>query len=237
MEQRMKKERQEELGQVRDLHLLRDERDREVEADAGYQAGRVVLRVSQVLTAVCLLRGEPAWTALLSVTFVSAAVHCFCWFRNDRERAYLLLGLAASAAALGLLGVFLFREGEMFGVGRLAAFGVLYFVLRGVAGLLFVGLLLAVFWAAHRIKHLEGEQWEAYFQSVSTVGLLLRGGSVMMAALGLTGVLGWRLFALLGFPAPGQLTLVFLAAAGTHLIRRFGEEREELIQKLLLLKA
>lgn len=237
MEQRPKKERQEELGQVRDLHLLRDERDQEVEADAGYQAGRVVLRVSQVLAAVCLLRGEPAWTALLSVTFVSAAVRCFCWFRNDRERAYLLLGLAASAAALGLLGAFLFREGETFGVGRLAAFGVLYFVLRGVAGLLFVGLLLAVFWAVHRIKHLEGEQWEAYFQSVSTVGLLLRGGSVMLAALGLTGVLAWRLFALLGFPAPGQLTLVFLAAAGTHLIRRFGEEREELVQKLLRLKA
>lgn len=89
MEQRPKKERQEELGQVRDLHLLRDER--------------------------------------------------------DRERTYLLLGLAASAAALGLLGAFLFREGGTFGVGRLAAFGVLYFVLRGVAGLLFVGLLLAVF--------------------------------------------------------------------------------------------
>lgn len=125
----------------------------------------------------------------------------------------------------------------MASAGWLAAFGVLYFVLRGVAGLLFVGLLLAVFWAAHRIKHLEGEQWEAYFQSVSTVGLLLRGGSVMLAALGLTGVLGWRLFAVLGFPAPGQLTLVFLAAAGTHLIRRFGEEREELVQKLLRLKA
>jgi hypothetical protein len=236
MEQRPKRERQEELNRVRDLHLLRDERDREVQAEAGDRAGGAVLRVSQLLAAVCLLRGEPAWMALLSVTFVSAAVRCFCWFRSDRERAYLLLGLAASAAALGLLGAFLFREGETFGVGRLAAFGVLYVLLRGVAGLLFVGLLLAVFWVVHRVRHLEGEQWEAYFQSVSTVGLLLRGGSVMLAALGLTGVLGWRLFALLGFPAPGQLTLVFLAAAGAHLIRRFGEEREDLVRKLLRLK-
>jgi len=236
MEQLPKKERREELNQVRALHLLRDERDLEVQADAGDRAGNLVLRFSQLLAAVCLLRGEPAWTALLSLTFVSAAVRCFCWFRHDRARLYLVLGLTASAAALGLLGVFLTREGAAFGIGRLAAFGVLYYVLRGVAGLLFVGLLLTIFWAAHRIRHLEGEQWEAYFQSVSTVGLLLRGGCVMLAALGLTGALGWRLFVVLEFPAPGQLTLVFLAAAGAHLSRKFSEEREVLVRKLLRLK-
>ena len=104
MEQLPKKERREELNQVRALHLLRDERDLEVQADAGDRAGNLVLRFSQLLAAVCLLRGEPAWTALLSLTFVSAAVRCFCWFRHDRARLYLVLGLTASAAALGLLG-------------------------------------------------------------------------------------------------------------------------------------
>ena len=58
----------------------------------------------------------------------------------------------------------------------------------------------------------------------------------MLAALGLTGALGWRLFVVLEFPAPGQLTLVFLAAAGAHLSRKFSEEREVLVRKLLRLK-
>ena len=49
-----------------------------------------------------------------------------------------------------------------------------------------------------------GEAWEHYFQSVSTVGLLLRGGVLLLLALGLTALLSWPLFALLGFPMPGS---------------------------------
>lgn len=119
----------------------------------------------------------PVWTALLSLTFVNAAAQCFHQFRCDRERAYLLLGLAAGAVALGLCSVFLIKGEAALTMGRLVAFGVLYYMLRALAGLLFVGVLLAMFWIAHRVGHLDGEQWEAYFQSVSTVGLLLRGCS------------------------------------------------------------
>lgn len=78
------------------LHLLRDERDRELLTAAQSRAGNAVLRVSQLLAAICLLRGETVWTALLSLTFVNAAARCFHQFRCDRERAYLLLGLAAA---------------------------------------------------------------------------------------------------------------------------------------------
>lgn len=224
-------------NQIRQLHLLRDERDRELLTAAQSRAGNAVLRVSQLLAAICLLRGEPVWTALLSLTFVNAAARCFHQFRCDRERAYLLLGLAAGAVALGLCSVFLIKGEAALTMGRLVAFGVLYYMLRALAGLLFVGVLLAMFWIAHRVGHLDGEQWEAYFQSVPTVGLLLRGGCILLLALGMVTALSWPLFSLLGFPTPGRLALIFFVAAGGHLVRAFSDQREELISKLLRLKS
>ena len=62
-------DRSEDLKQVRDLHLVRDERDREVEAAAGLRAGNAVVLVSQLLSAVCLLQDDPAWMALLGLYF------------------------------------------------------------------------------------------------------------------------------------------------------------------------
>ena len=43
-------------NQIRQLHLLRDERDRELLTAAQSRAGNAVLRVSQLLAAICLLR-------------------------------------------------------------------------------------------------------------------------------------------------------------------------------------
>ena len=147
------------------------------------------------------------------------------------------MGLAAGAVALGLCSVFRIKGEAALTMGRLVAFGVLYYMLRALAGLLFVGVLLAMFWIAHRVGHLDGEQWEAYFQSVSTVGLLLRGGCILLLALGMVTALSWPLFSLLGFPTPGRLALIFFVAAGGHLVRAFSDQREELISKLLRLKS
>ena len=98
-------ERSEDLKQVRDLHLVRDERDREVEADASLRAGNAVVLVSQLLSAACLLQDDPAWLALLSLTFVWGAVKGFHKFGRDREGVYLAGGLVSGAVAAALLGV------------------------------------------------------------------------------------------------------------------------------------
>lgn len=68
--------REEEWKQVRALHLVRDERDREVGAAAKGRAGDAVLAASQLFAAVCLLRGDPAWAAFLSLTFVGGGAQC-----------------------------------------------------------------------------------------------------------------------------------------------------------------
>ena len=98
-------DRSEDLKQVRDLHLVRDERDREVEAAAGLRAGNAVVLVSQLLSAVCLLQDDPAWMALLSLTLVWGGVKGFWRFRQDQERLYLVWGLLTCAGAAALLGL------------------------------------------------------------------------------------------------------------------------------------
>ena len=230
-------DRMEDLKQTRDLHLLRDERDREVEAAAQARAGRAVVLASQLLAAVCLLWGDPAWTVFLSLTFVSGAARSFCQYAQDREGIYLVLGLAAGAIALVLAGSYL-HPGWLAGMSftQVIGYAVLCWVLTAVAGLVFVGLLLGMFYLAHRIGHMEGERWEQYFRSVSTAGLLLRMGTVMALALGLVAACSCPLFDLLGFQEPEKLAALFLVAGGARLLEKFSRQREELIRKLLRLK-
>ena len=212
-------DRSEDLKQVRDLHLVRDERDREVEAAAGLRAGNAVVLVSQLLSAVCLLQDDPAWMALLSLTLVWGGVKGFWRFRQDQERIYFHRAWSAGMSFTRLLG-----------------YAVLCQVLTVAAGLLFVALLLGIFWLAHKLGHIEGERWEQYFQSVSTAGLLLRVGAVMAVALAAVAALSVPLFARLGFQEPGLLAALFFVARGAYLLNKFSRRRDELIQKLLKLK-
>lgn len=230
-------ERSEDLKQVRDLHLIRDERDREVEEAAGRRAGRAVVLVSQLLAAACLLQGDPAWLALLSLTFVWGAVKAFHRFAQDRERLCLVWGLVTGAGAAVLLGAYFQRAWTAgMSLSWLIGYAVLCRALTAAAGLVFVALLLGIFWLAHRIKHMEGEQWERYFHSVSSAGLLLRMGVVMAAALAAVTFLSVPLFTRLGFQEPVLLAALFFVAGGAHLLGRFSRRREELLQKLLKLK-
>lgn len=118
--------RETETQQARELHLLRDERDREVDAQGAEKAGRAVLWASQLLAVLCIWQGDPAWAALLALTFVFAAAQLFHRFAADREGPPLLLGLAAAAA----LGYFVFRWRGFAHPGRLTAAFLLLGLLR-----------------------------------------------------------------------------------------------------------
>ena len=230
-------DRSEDLKQVRDLHLVRDERDREVEAAAGRRAGSAVVLASQLLSAACLLQGDPAWMALLSLTFVWSAAKSVHQFAQDRERLYLAWGLLSGAGAAVLLGGYFHRAWSAgMSLSRLIGYAVMCRLLTAAAGLLGVGLLLGIFWLAHRIGHMEGARWEQYFQSVSTAGLLLRMGAVMAAALAAVAAISAPLFARLGFQQPELLAALFFVAGGAHLLGKFSRRRDELIRKLLKLK-
>ena len=199
--------REEEWKQVRALHLVRDERDREVGAAAKGRAGDAVLAASQLFAAVCLLRGDPAWAAFLSLTFVGGGAQCLHRFWEDRERCFLICGLAASACGAALGCWYLLQDpGTGPSLGRLAAFALLISLLTSLSGLIFVPRLLGAVWLQYKL------------------------------ALGLTALLSWPLFALLGFPMPERLALLFFLIGGADLFRKLSQERDELVRKLLRLK-
>ena len=145
--------------------------------------------------------------------------------------------IRTAAGAAILLGAY-FRQAWSAGMSlsRLVGYAVLCRVLVMIAGLLWAGLLLGIFWLAHRIGHMKGDRWEQYFQSVSTAGLLLRMGAVMAAALAAVAAISAPVFARLGFQQPELLAALFFVAGGAHLLGKFSRRRDELIRKLLKLK-
>ena len=58
--------------------------------------------------------------------------------------------------------------------GRLACFVLLAALLTALAGLLFVLMVLSAFWLKAKLHRMDGDRWEDYFQSVSTLQQLLR---------------------------------------------------------------
>ena len=234
----MRRTRQEEFHQIQDLGLIRDERDRALQAAAQGRACSALVVVSQLLAAACLLQGDPAWAALLSLTFVNWTVQNFCRFGADGSKLSLLLGLLAGAAALGLAGWYLVQGQEegLFSLGRLVGFGLLACLLISLAGLAFLALTLSTLWLAGKLWHMDGARWERFFQSSSTLSLLACLGGLMALAMALVSIVSIPLFQLLGFPAPERLALVLLASGWTYLLNKLSRRREKLIRLLLRLK-
>ena len=233
----MANSRSEEARRARDLHLLRDERDLEVQGEGQRKSGQAMLTLSQLLAALCVLQEDPAWTVLLSLSFAAGAARAFHQFVCDREGLYLALGLAASAAALALCGwFFLEHRSEWLTLGRLAALVALFQTLSAVTALVFLGLTLGAFWLKFKAQHMDADKWTAYFEGLSTPALLVRLGLLMGAALLLTSALAALVFQWTGFSQPIQLALVFCVISALRLARKFGQRREELVEKLLRLK-
>ena len=231
----MANSRSEEARRARDLHLLRDERDLEVQGEGQRKSGQAMLTLSQLLAALCVLQEDPAWTVLLSLSFAAGAARAFHQFACDREGLYLAPGLAASAAALALCGWYIFHAPSL-SLGRLAGLLLLFLALSAVTALVFLGLTLGAFWLKFKAQHMDADKWTAYFEGLSTPALLVRLGLLMGAALLLTSALAALVFQWTGFSQPIQLALVFCVISALRLARKFGQRREELVEKLLRLK-
>ena len=108
----MSRTRRTEQRTLQDLGLIRDERDREVERAARSRACSVLVTVSLLMAAACLLQGDSAWAPLLALTPLSWAVQNFSRFAADGKRLYLVLALLSGAAALALAGWYLIQGQE-----------------------------------------------------------------------------------------------------------------------------
>ena len=220
----MTRTKQQELEQAQNLHLIRDERDLELEnrarsrAHAGLQLGCLLL------AALCYLQGDPAWTVLLALPLLGCSIQAG--------------GFLSGLLALFLGGPFLVRLlGESpLSPGRLACFVLLAALLTALAGLLFVLMVLSAFWLKAKLHRMDGDRWEDYFQSVSTLRLLLCLGGASLLSLLLTAWASVPLFSVLGFPAPERLAVVYLAAGAVKMFHKLSRGREEVLRQLIRLK-
>ena len=63
----------------------------------------VVVAAGQVVTVLCLVKGNPAWRGTLSLLFFGCAAALFDRGRESEQRAWRLVGAAFSAVGAGLL--------------------------------------------------------------------------------------------------------------------------------------
>ena len=234
----MNRPREEERRQAEALHLLPDERDREIETAARGRSGSVTLALSLLFSAACLLQGSGAWAAFLALTLAGGAAQCFHQYACYRERFYLLPALILSAAAAGLGGWFLWtlQAAGQLSIGRLALFALLCCLLVSLAGLVTLGLFLLWAWIKGLWYKKDSDRWEQYFQSISTLGFLARLSALVSAGIALTAAVSYPLFAALGFPTPLRLSLVFFAGGWIYIFLKFHRKRDLLAAKLLRLK-
>jgi len=97
-------------------------------------------------------------------------------------------------------------------------------------------MVLSAFWLKAKLHRMDGDRWEDYFQSVSTLRLLLCLGGASLLSLLLTAWASVPLFSVLGFPAPERLAVVYLAAGAVKMFHKLSRGREEVLRQLIRLK-
>lgn len=82
---------------------FKDERDEQIDTGSKSAALDFVITATQVLTVMCLIKGNPAWKGSLALLFIGGAARLFYKYDKYEEKPYIQVGIG-----LGLIGVALF---------------------------------------------------------------------------------------------------------------------------------
>lgn len=82
---------------------LKDERDQQINTHSKSAALDFVIAATQILTIMCLIKGNPAWKGSLALLFIGAAVSLFYKYDQYGEKPYIQV-----AISLGIIGAALF---------------------------------------------------------------------------------------------------------------------------------
>lgn len=80
-------------------HLFKDERDEQINTRSKGHALEFVIAATQILTVMCLIKGNPAWKGSLALLFIGSAASLFYKYKKYNEKPYIQIG-----TVLGLLG-------------------------------------------------------------------------------------------------------------------------------------
>ena len=82
---------------------FKDERDEQIDTSSKSAALDFVITATQVLTVMCLIKGNLAWKGSLALLFIGGAARLFYKYDKYEEKPYIQVGIG-----LGLIGVALF---------------------------------------------------------------------------------------------------------------------------------
>lgn len=82
---------------------VKDERDRQIDALSKCHALEFMIAATQILTLLCLYKGNPAWKGSLSLLFFGGAAALFYKYDQYQEKPYLQVGIGIGWIGLLLL--------------------------------------------------------------------------------------------------------------------------------------
>ena len=83
--------------------LVKDERDAQIDTRSRSAALDFVIAATQVLTLICLVKGNPAWKGSLALLFIGAATALFYKYDQYKERLYIQVGVVLGIVGVALL--------------------------------------------------------------------------------------------------------------------------------------
>jgi len=82
---------------------IKDERDKEIQTKAESHALTFVVAATQILTVMCLVKGNPAWKGSLALLFIGGAVELFYKYHKYEEKPYIQVGIVIGLIGIALL--------------------------------------------------------------------------------------------------------------------------------------
>lgn len=80
----------------------KDERDQQIESRSRSHALDFMITATEILTVICLIKGNTAWIGCLAILLVGAAATLVYKFDKYGEKPYLYIGIV-----IGLIGIFM----------------------------------------------------------------------------------------------------------------------------------
>ena len=90
------------MGHSSKSKVFKDERDQQIGTHSKSWALEFMIAATQVLTVLCLIKGNPAWKGSLALLFIGAAAQLLYKYRQYREKPYIQAGIALGAIGFAL---------------------------------------------------------------------------------------------------------------------------------------
>ena len=82
---------------------VKDERDEQIDTRSKSAALDFVIAATQILTIMCLVKGNPAWKGSLAFLFIGGAASLFYKYDKYAEKPYIQVGIGLGLTGVALL--------------------------------------------------------------------------------------------------------------------------------------